>query len=168
MIVSTWTEDRAMLGSNPSAVPGAATEGPGHRPGVPPDSGALRDQHQCDKPIVQPPKRLRIVQPAPSRLRRTSTNPWSAAFLSLILFADRENDQRLKLWSAQALSQHPDTHARELGVAALWNLVQFKESHSWTHAARWLVEHGPAQAADKAREALISEAGTLDSDRRME
>ncbi|HSY47470.1 MAG TPA: RelA/SpoT domain-containing protein [Thermoanaerobaculia bacterium] len=96
------------------------------------------------------------------------TNAWSAAFLSLILFADRENDQRLKLWSAQALSQHPDTHARELGVAVLWNLVQLKESHSWTHAARWLVEHGPAQAAEKAREALISEAGTLDSDRRME
>src|SRR5947209_17120944 len=73
MIVSTWTEDRAMLGSNPSAVPGAATEGPGHQPGVPPDSRALRDQHQCDKPIVQPPKRLRIVQPVPSRSRRTST-----------------------------------------------------------------------------------------------
>src|SRR5437763_10140503 len=76
MIVSTWTEDRAMLGSNPSAVPGAATEGPGHRPGVPPDSGSLRDQHQCDKPIVQPPKRLRIVQPAPSRSRRTSTETY--------------------------------------------------------------------------------------------
>src|ERR1700682_6803130 len=73
MIVSTWTEDRAMLGSTPSAVPGAETEGPGHRPGVPADSRALRDQHQCDKPIVQPPKRLRIVQPAPSRSRRTST-----------------------------------------------------------------------------------------------
>src|ERR1700682_4397824 len=75
MIVATWTEDRAMLGSNPSAVPGAETEGPGHRPGVPADSRALRDQHQCDKPIVQPPKRLRIVQPAPSRSRRTSTQP---------------------------------------------------------------------------------------------
>ena len=25
-----------MLGSNPSAVPGAETEGPGHQPGVPP------------------------------------------------------------------------------------------------------------------------------------
>src|SRR6202171_3433887 len=73
MIVSTWTEDRAMLGSTPSAVPGAETEGPGHRPGVPADSRALRDQHQCDKPIGQPPKRLRIVQPAPSRSRRTST-----------------------------------------------------------------------------------------------
>ncbi len=52
MIVPTWTEDRAMLGSNPSAVPGAETEGPGQRPGVPPDSRALRDQHQCDKPTV--------------------------------------------------------------------------------------------------------------------
>jgi hypothetical protein len=43
-----------MLGSNPSAVPGAETEGPGHRLGVPPDSRTLRDQHQSDKPTVQP------------------------------------------------------------------------------------------------------------------
>ncbi len=62
-----------MLGSNPSAVPGAATEGPGHPLGVPPDSRALRDQQQCDKPNVQPSKRLHNVQPAPSRSRRTST-----------------------------------------------------------------------------------------------
>jgi hypothetical protein len=73
MIASTWTEDRAMLGSNPSAVPGAETEGPGHRPGVPPDFKALRDQQQRDKPTVQPSKRLLIVQPTPSRSRRTST-----------------------------------------------------------------------------------------------
>lgn len=95
-------------------------------------------------------------------------SPWSAAFLALMLSADREHDQRLKLWAAQALSQHPDLYARALGLSALWSLVQGKASHSWVHAARWLIEHEPAQAAENARAALISEASNVESDRRRE
>ena len=51
-IVPTWTEDRAMLGSNPSAVPGAHTEG--GRPQRAPRnlSQPFRDEHQCVKPTL--------------------------------------------------------------------------------------------------------------------
>jgi len=49
----TWAEDRALLRSNPSADPGAKTEGPaacpqaGCRPSL---NHPLRDWHQSDKP----------------------------------------------------------------------------------------------------------------------
>jgi hypothetical protein len=51
-----WAEDRALLRSNPSADPGAKTEGPaacplaGCRPSL---NHPLRDWHQSDKPSRQ-------------------------------------------------------------------------------------------------------------------
>jgi hypothetical protein len=51
MIASTWTEDRATLGSDPSADPGAHTEGRGACT-EPRFLAPLRDEHQCDKPNV--------------------------------------------------------------------------------------------------------------------
>ena len=77
-----------MLGSNPSAVPRAETEGPGHRPSVPPASRTLRDQQQCDKPTVQSSKRLHIDQPVPSRSRRTSTG-YAIVVASILLMMNR-------------------------------------------------------------------------------
>lgn len=51
---STWAEDRALLRSNPSAVPGAKT-GVGAEPhgSVPLSSASLRDWHQSAKPSRQ-------------------------------------------------------------------------------------------------------------------
>jgi len=42
----TWAEDRALLGSNPSADPGANTEWGGTTP-----PSLIRDWHQGDKPV---------------------------------------------------------------------------------------------------------------------
>lgn len=95
-------------------------------------------------------------------------NAWSAVLLAVTLFADREDDQRLKLWSAQVLSQRQEPPLRELGLSSLWRLTKSKDSHAWVHAARWLVEYGPAQLADKARHALFDEASGYESDRRLE
>ena len=95
-------------------------------------------------------------------------SPWPAVFLAIILFADREDDQRLKLWSAQVLSGHSQPSLRDMGLQALWDLTQSKSSHSWVYAARWLVEHGPSELAKKARKALFDSATSHDSDRRLE
>jgi hypothetical protein len=48
---TTSTEGRAILGSNPSADPGAETKGAGLYSSDPLDR-ALSDQHQCVKPTV--------------------------------------------------------------------------------------------------------------------
>jgi hypothetical protein len=72
MILPTWTEDRATLGSDPSADPGAHTEDRGVSV-APRSLIPLRDEHQCVKP-TWPLTRLRLFQPAPSRSRRTSTS----------------------------------------------------------------------------------------------
>lgn len=95
---------------------------------------------------------------------RAPDSPWSAVFLGIILFADREDDRRLKLWSAQVLSKHSQPDLRDLGLRTLFELMQEKKSHSWVHAARWLVEYGPVELADKAREALLTEASRHESD----
>lgn len=50
-------------------------------------------------------------------------NPWSAAFLAIILFADREDDQRLKLWSAQVLTKNWQPHLRDLGLRVLSEMI---------------------------------------------
>jgi ppGpp synthetase/RelA/SpoT-type nucleotidyltranferase len=95
---------------------------------------------------------------------REPDSPWSAVFLGIILFADREDDRRLKLWSAQVLSKHSQPDLRDLGLRTLLGLMQERKSHSWVHAARWLVEYGPVELAEKAREALLSEASRHESD----
>jgi hypothetical protein len=77
----------------------------------------------------------RIIREA----EKEATSPWSAVFLSAIVFADHENDQRLRLWSGQVLSNHAEPSLRVLGLRTLWELAQNKESHSWIYAARWLV-----------------------------
>ena len=41
----------------------------------------------------------------------------SAPLLTVILFADREDDQRLRLWSAQVLANRPEPSLRDLGTA---------------------------------------------------
>lgn len=97
------------------------------------------------------------------KTERAPDSPWSAVFLGIILFADREDDRRLKLWSAQVLSKHSQPDLRDLGLRTLLGLVQEKKSHSWVHAARWLVECGPVELADKAREALLTEASSHES-----
>lgn len=96
-----------------------------------------------------------------------ANSPWSGVFLAIILFSDREDDQRLKLWSAQVLSKHSQLHLRELGEATLLTVAQEKKSHSWAHAARWLVESGPAELAAKGRAALLAEAGNPESENRL-
>jgi|GEM_PF-3521424 ppGpp synthetase/RelA/SpoT-type nucleotidyltranferase len=93
-------------------------------------------------------------------------NPWSALFLGITLFADREEDRRLKLWSAQVLSKHTQPYLQDLGLRSLFGMVQEKKSHSWVHAARWLVENGPTELAEKARAALLAEASSRASDDR--
>jgi ppGpp synthetase/RelA/SpoT-type nucleotidyltranferase len=98
------------------------------------------------------------------KAEREPDNPWSAVFLGIILFADHEDDRRLKLWSAQVLSKYSRAELRALGLRELFEMVQEKTSHSWVHAARWLVEYGPVELADKAREALLSEASRHESD----
>jgi len=58
IIFPAWTEDRAMLGSNPSADPGTQTKGAGRPKGVPllpvctALSKTLWDEYQSDKPNV--------------------------------------------------------------------------------------------------------------------
>jgi len=53
--MTTWAEDRALLRSNPSADPGAKTEGRAVRfaTGRPASSPALWDWHDIDKPSRQ-------------------------------------------------------------------------------------------------------------------
>ena len=97
------------------------------------------------------------------KAEREPENLWSALFLGITLFADREDDRRLKLWSAQVLSKHSQPHLRDLGLRTLVELAQEKKCHSWVHAARWLVENGPAEMAEKARAALLAEAITPES-----
>jgi len=46
----TWAEDRALLRSNPSADPGAKTEGRAVRHYAAARPSTLRDWHQSDKP----------------------------------------------------------------------------------------------------------------------
>ena len=94
-------------------------------------------------------------------------NPWSAMFLAIILFADREED-RLKLWAAQVLAQRSEHHLKELGLETLKELVQAKRSHAWVYAARWLVENGPSEVAAKARATLFAEAADHGSDHQHE
>ena len=48
---SAWAEDRALLRSNPSAVPGAKTDGAAR--GRPVLHSPHRDWHQSDKPLQQ-------------------------------------------------------------------------------------------------------------------
>lgn len=55
MIVPAWTEDRAMLGSNPSAAPGAETEAPGHRSVSRLTSNVFGISNNAINPQVQPP-----------------------------------------------------------------------------------------------------------------
>jgi hypothetical protein len=98
------------------------------------------------------------------KAEREPDNPWSAVFLGITLFADREDDRRLKLWSAQVLSKHSQPYLRDLGLRTLLGMAQEKKSHSWVHAARWLVENGPAELAEKARAALLAEASSHESD----
>lgn len=98
------------------------------------------------------------------KAERKPDSPWSAVFLGIILFADREDDQRLRLWSAQVLSKHSQPHLRDLGLRTLLGLVQEKRLHSWVHAARWLAERGPVELAEKAREVLLAEASSHESD----
>ncbi len=100
------------------------------------------------------------------KAEREPDSPWSAVFLGIILFADREDDQRLKLWSAQVLSKNSQPHLRNLGLRTLLELAHEKKSHSWVHAARWLVEHGPVELAEKARKALLDEANSHESEHR--
>jgi len=95
-------------------------------------------------------------------------SPWPTVFLAIILFADREDDQRLNLWSAQVLSSRSQPSLRDMGLQALWDLTQSKHSHAWVYAARWLVEHGPRELAKKAREALFDAATSHERDRRLE
>jgi len=100
------------------------------------------------------------------KAEKEPNSPWSAVFLSVTLFADREDDQRLKLWSAQVLTKHSKSHLRDLGFLTLLEMTQSKDSHSWVYAARWLVEHGPPELANKARKALFDEATNQASDER--
>jgi ppGpp synthetase/RelA/SpoT-type nucleotidyltranferase len=97
------------------------------------------------------------------KAERDLDNPWLPVFLGVTLFADREDDRRLRLWSAQVLSTHSQPHLRELGLRMLLGMVQEKKSHSWVHAARWLVESGPAEVAEKARATLLAEASSSES-----
>lgn len=94
-------------------------------------------------------------------------NPWSAVFLGITLFADREDDRRLKLWSGQVLAKHSQPTLRNLGLRILLELALEKKSHSWVHAARWLVENGPAELAENARAVLLAEASNPMSDHRQ-
>jgi ppGpp synthetase/RelA/SpoT-type nucleotidyltranferase len=98
---------------------------------------------------------------------REPDNPWSAVFLGITLRADRENDRRLKLWSAQALSKHSEVELGSLGLRTLLAIVSEKQSHSWAHAARWLMENGPAELAEQARAALLTEASNIESGHRL-
>jgi hypothetical protein len=100
------------------------------------------------------------------KAEKEPNNLWSAVFLSIILFSDREDDQRLKLWSAQVLTKHSKPHLRDLGLMTLWDMTRSRDSHSWVYAARWLVEHGPSELANKARKALFDEATNQGSDER--
>ena len=101
------------------------------------------------------------------KAEREPDNPWSAVFLAITLTADREDDRRLKLWSGQVLAKHSQPNLRDLGLRSLLELAQAKKSHSWAHAARWLVEKGPAELAEKARAALLAEAISPESDERL-
>jgi ppGpp synthetase/RelA/SpoT-type nucleotidyltranferase len=91
----------------------------------------------------------------------------SAVLLTVILFADRDGDQRLRLWSAQVLASRTEPSLRELGMQTLWELTRCKESHTWVYAARWLVEHGPLELVKRARQALLDEASDQASDQRL-
>jgi ppGpp synthetase/RelA/SpoT-type nucleotidyltranferase len=93
---------------------------------------------------------------------------WSAVLLTVILFADREDDQRLRLWSGQVLANRTEPSLRELGLRTLWELTRCKKSHAWVYAARWLVEHGPLELGKRARQTLLNEASDQASDQRLE
>jgi ppGpp synthetase/RelA/SpoT-type nucleotidyltranferase len=99
---------------------------------------------------------------------KDAASAWSAPLLAVTLFADREDDQRLRLWSAQVLANRPEPSLRDLGLRMLWGLAQRMESHAWVYAARWLVEHGPLELAKQARHALLAQASDQSSKQRME
>src|SRR6516165_1682717 len=66
----TWAEDRALLGSNPSAVPGANTEWGGTRP-----PSAIRDWHQGAKSRGLGPSPSMLLRGLPSCLRFSLRQP---------------------------------------------------------------------------------------------
>ena len=96
-----------------------------------------------------------------------AATPWSAVLLTVILFADRDGDQRLRLWSAQVLASRTEPSLRELGMQTLYELTCCKKSHTWVYAARWLVEHGPLELGKRARQALLDEASNQASGQRL-
>ena len=70
---SAWVEDRALLRSNPSAVPGAKTDGAaGSRPVLPTPH---RDWHQSDKPSRQDAATVLAGGPSPLVNTDRSTFP---------------------------------------------------------------------------------------------
>ena len=58
-----WAEDRATVGTDPSADPGAKTEGRAADPRVDrPTLPSLRDWHQAINPLRQPPRAVSYSQ----------------------------------------------------------------------------------------------------------
>jgi len=74
--MTAWAEDRATVGTDPSADPGAKTEGRAESRLAysARSSHPLRDWHLCDKSLAAPPRAIR--GPPPAKVARISGRMW--------------------------------------------------------------------------------------------